>query len=51
LEKSLKIIKDGVGTHFDKKIAQAFEEIHEKIYYNISNISSKELEKIFSYIM
>jgi len=47
LEKSIKIIKNEVGTHFDKKVVKAFEEIYEKIYYDISDISSKELEKIF----
>ncbi len=47
LEQSLKIIKDGTGTHFDKNVVKAFEEIYKKIYYDIFDISSSELEKIF----
>ncbi len=47
LEKSMKIIKDEAGTHFDVNVVNAFEDIYEKIYYDISNLSSKELEKIF----
>jgi len=47
LEDSLQIIKNGAGTHFDENIVEAFEEIHKKIYYDILDISSKELEIIF----
>ncbi len=47
LEESLHIIKDDVRTHFDNEIINAFEEIYEKMYYDIVDISSKELENIF----
>ena len=47
LDESMKIIMDDVGTHFDKNIVDSFEEIYEKIYYDILDMSSKELEKIF----
>ena len=47
LEESLHIIKDDVRTHFDNEIINAFKEIYEKMYYDIVDISSKELENIF----
>jgi len=47
LDESLHIIKDDAGTHFDKEIIDVFEKIHEKMYYDILDISSSELENIF----
>ena len=47
LEESMKIIRDDARTHFDKEIIDVFEEIYEKMYYDISDKSSKELKNIF----
>jgi len=47
LEKSMKIIRDDARTHFDKEIIDVFEEIYEKMYYDILDMSSSELENIF----
>jgi len=47
LDESLKIIINDTGTHFDKEVIDAFKEIYEKMYYDISDMSSSELEKIF----
>ena len=47
LEESMKIIRDDARTHFDKEIIDVFEKIYEKMYYDISDKSSKELKNIF----
>ncbi len=47
LDESMKILMDDVGTHFDNEIIDAFKEIYEKMYYDILDMSSSELEKIF----
>ncbi len=48
IEKSINIIKSGINVHFDEKVIYKFEEIYEKIYYDILDISAQELEDIFS---
>ena len=47
IEKSISIIKDDVNVHFDSNIVAKFEEIYKNLYYDIVDISSKELEDIF----
>ncbi len=47
LGESMQIIRDDTETHFDKKIVDIFEEIYEKMYYDISDMSSSELKNIF----
>lgn len=47
IEKSIDIIKGDINTHFDSDIVAKFEAIYKDLYYDIVDISSKELEDIF----
>jgi len=47
LEKSIEILKDDSGTHFDIDVVYAFEEIYLEIFNAMDNKSPKELEDIF----
>ncbi len=47
LDESMNIIINDTGTHFDKEVIDAFKEIYEKMYYDILDMSSSELEEIF----
>ena len=47
LEKSIEILLDDSGTHFDIDVVYVFKEIHEDVYNNIYAKNSKELEIIF----
>ena len=47
LEKSINILKQDSGTHFDKEVVDIFEKIYIQTYNKISNIKDEELEKIF----
>lgn len=47
LNESMNIIINDTGTHFDKEIIDAFKEIYEKMYHDILDMNSSELEEIF----
>ena len=47
LNESMNIIINDPGTHFDKEIIDAFKEIYEKMYHDILDMNSSELEEIF----
>jgi len=47
IQKSMEILKNDSGTHFDIQIVKDFEKIHMRVYEDISTISSDELEKVF----
>ena len=42
-EKSMAILKDGNGSHFDPKLLEKFEEIAEELYSKISNLENEQV--------
>ncbi len=42
-EKSMAILKDGKGSHFDPKLLEKFEEIAEELYLKISNLENEQV--------
>jgi HD-GYP domain-containing protein (c-di-GMP phosphodiesterase class II) len=47
VEKSITILNNDAGTHFDPLVVKHFNKIYKELYDEISNISSKKLETIF----
>jgi HD-GYP domain-containing protein (c-di-GMP phosphodiesterase class II) len=51
LEKSIEILKQSSGSHFDSNIINSFEMIYKELNYDIANKNSDELEIIFHKIL
>lgn len=47
VQKSMAILHSDAGTHFDAQIVNHFAQIHIEVHAQMSDINSKELEKIF----
>jgi len=51
LEKSMEILNNDAGSHFDKDIVKCFEDIHIEVFNAMQDKNSAELEKIFHNIL